>query len=297
MKKPQGKLNRKAKENLTAYAFILPDFLGLILFIVIPIAFAFYISLFNWNFANTKEFIGAQNYINMVLDVQWWAALLKTLKLTLMYVPSLFTIALILAVFINQVNGKKTSGLIKTSFLLPYAITSVIASCLWMFIFMEKKGFLNIFLKSIGIAGQKFLGSTDQAMACIVIVLLWINLGYNIILFLSAIKDIPKDYNEAARIDGANKLQIFWNITFPMIKQTSVFVLITTTIASFQCLDLIMVMTSGGPASSTEVASLYIYTQSFNLLKAGYGSTLSVVLLLTLAVFAMIQLKFLGKRD
>ena len=233
----------------------------------------------------------------MVHDAQWWAALLRTLKLTLMYVPSLFTIALLLAVLISHINSKKKSSLIKTSFLLPYAITSVIASCLWMFIFMEKRGFLNIFLKTIGFAGQKFLGSTDQAMACIVIVLLWINLGYNIILFLSAIKDIPKDYIEAAWIDGASKLQIFWKITFPMIKQTSIFVLITTTIASFQCLDLIMVMTSGGPASSTEVASLYIYTQSFNLLKAGYGSTLSVVLLLILAAFAMLQLKFLGKRD
>jgi ABC-type sugar transport system permease subunit len=134
-------------------------------------------------------------------------------------------------------------------------------------------------------------------MGCIVIVLLWINLGYNIILFLSAIKDIPKDYLEAARIDGANRIQVFWRITFPLIKQTSIFVLITTTIASFQCLDLIMVMTSGGPASSTEVASLYIYMQSFSMLKAGYGSTLSVVLFLILAAFAMIQLKLISKRD
>ncbi len=297
MKKRNGKLNKKAKNNLIAYSFIMPDLFGLMVFIIIPILFAIYISLFKWNFANTKVFVGLQNYATMFQDQKWWMALLRTLKLSLMYVPSLFILALFLAVLISYVGNRRASGFIKTAFLLPYAITSVIASSLWMFIFMEKRGFLNVFLNAIGVEGQKFLGSTNQAMGCIVIVLLWINLGYNIILFLSAIKDIPKDYLEAARIDGASRIQVFWRITFPLIKQTSIFVLITTTIASFQCLDLIMVMTSGGPASSTEVASLYIYMQSFSMLKAGYGSTLSVVLFLILAAFAMVQLKLISKRD
>ena len=244
-----------------------------------------------------KEFIGLQNYITMFNDSKWWESLGKTLKLTAMYVPSLFILALFFAVLISYIDHKKSASMIKTSFLMPYAITSVIASCLWKFLLVEKRGFVNVFLKTFGLPVQKFLGSPDQAMACIVVVLLWINLGYNIILLLSAIKDIPKDYMEAARIDGANKFQIFWNITFPLIKQTSVFVLITTTIASFQCLDFIMVMTGGGPAETTEVAALYIYNQSFNLMKAGYASALSVVLFFVLAVFAVIQLKLINRKD
>lgn len=289
---------KRLKRNLIGYSFILPDLLGLTVFIIFPIIYAIYISLFNWNFANTKEFIGLQNYITMFHDTKWWDALLRTVKLTLMYVPALFGLALLVAVLISNIDHhKKSASMIKTSFLMPYAITSVIASALWMFLLVEKRGFVNVIIKMLGGKGQKFLGSSSQAMACIVVVLLWINLGYNIILFLSAIKDIPNDYNEAARIDGANAFDIFWNITFPLIKQTSVFILITTTIASFQCLDLIMVMTSGGPAGSTEVASLYIYNQSFNLMKAGYASALSVVLFIVLAVFALLQLKLIGKKD
>ena len=125
----------------------------------------------------------------------------------------------------------------------------------------------------------------------------WINLGYNIILFLSAIKDIPYSYYEAAKLDGANSWQTFWKITFPLLKPTSVFVLITSVIASFQCLDLIMVMTGGGPAKSTEVASLYIYKQSFEMMKAGYGAGLSVVMFLILTVLAVIMLKINGKEE
>lgn len=290
-------LKRTLKRNAVAYSFVLPDLIGLTVFIIIPIIYAIYISLFNWNFANVKEFIGLQNYITMFNDSKWWESLGKTLKLTAMYVPSLFILALFFAVLISYIDHKKSASMIKTSFLMPYAITSVIASCLWKFLLVEKRGFVNVFLKTFGLPVQKFLGSPDQAMACIVVVLLWINLGYNIILLLSAIKDIPKDYMEAARIDGANKFQIFWNITFPLIKQTSIFVLITTTIASFQCLDFIMVMTGGGPAETTEVAALYIYNQSFNLMKAGYASALSVVLFFVLAVFAVIQLKLINRKD
>lgn len=290
-------LKRTLKRNAVAYSFVLPDLIGLTVFIIIPIIYAIYISLFNWNFANVKEFIGLQNYITMFNDSKWWESLGKTLKLTAMYVPSLFILALFFAVLISYIDHKKSASMIKTSFLMPYAITSVIASCLWKFLLVEKRGFVNVFLKTFGLPVQKFLGSPDQAMACIVVVLLWINLGYNVILLLSAIKDIPKDYMEAARIDGANKFQIFWNITFPLIKQTSIFVLITTTIASFQCLDFIMVMTGGGPAETTEVAALYIYNQSFNLMKAGYASALSVVLFFVLAVFAVIQLKLINRKD
>ena len=121
--------------------------------------------------------------------------------------------------------------------------------------------------------------------------------GLNLLVMMSFYRSIPKEMMEAAKIDGANKFQIFRSITFPLIKQTSIFVLITTTIASFQCLDFIMVMTGGGPAESTEVAALYIYDQSFQLMKAGYASALSVVLFFALAVFAVVLLKLFNRKD
>ena len=279
--KQKGKISgKKMKQMLVTYTFVLPDFIGLLVFIIIPIIYSFYMSLYNWNFANIKEFIGLQNYVTMFSDSEWWQSLGRTFKLTLIYV-----------------KNEKAAGFVKTAFLLPYSITSVIASCLWMFLYMERSGFINVFLKAVGLKGEKFLGSTSQAMVCIAIVLIWINLGYNIILFLSAIKDIPYSYYEAAKLDGANSWQVFWKITFPLLKPTSVFVLITSVIASFQCLDLIMVMTGGGPAKSTEVASLYIYKQSFEMMKAGYGAGLSVVMFLILTVLAVIMLKINGKEE
>lgn len=292
LKQKAGK--RRRKEIITAYVFLLPDFIGLFLFVIVPILYAFYVSFFEWDLINEKVFIGFDNYIRMWRDSSWWRAMLRTLRLTLIYVPALFLSSLFFAVVISFIKTKSAS-FVKTAFLMPFAITSVIASTLWMFLFNEKRGYLNALLNAIGIKDQAFLGSDKQALLCIILVLLWINMGYNMILFLSAIKDIPGSYNEAATIDGANKWHIFRSITFPLIKQTSVFIIITTTIASFQVLDLIMVMTKGGPAKATEVGALYIYDRSFNMLEMGYGSALSVFLFLCLLVFSFIQLKITAK--
>ncbi len=287
---------RKRKKHLTAYAFILPDFIGLLLFVILPILYAFWISFYKWDFISDKVFVGFSNYQKMFRDKDWWDSLGRTVKLTLMYVPSLFVISLFLATVVSYIKSRAGS-FIKTSFLMPFAITSVIASTLWMFLFNEKRGYLNALLNLVGIPDQQYIGSDSQAMGSIVLVLLWINIGYNMVLFLSAIKDIPPSYQEAATLDGASKWQIFRYLTFPLIKQTSIFILITTTIASFQVLDLIMVMTKGGPAKATEVAALYIYNKSFQMMDMGYGSALSVVLFLILAVFSAIQLKLTGKEE
>ena len=166
-----------------------------------------------------------------------------------------------------------------------------------MFLYNEKRGYLNAAFKALGLSNQKFLGSGKQALVCIIVVLLWINLGYNMILFLSAIKDIPESYREAAILDGAGRWQVFRYITFPLIRQTSIFILVTTTIASFQVLDLIMVMTKGGPAKATEVGALYIYDRSFNMMEMGYGSALSVFLFFSLLVFSFVQMRLTSEEQ
>lgn len=287
---------RKRNEYLTAYLFIAPDLIGLIIFVILPIIFAAYTSFFKWDMVSERVFVGFDNYLRMFKDANWWRAMGRTLKLSVMYVPLLFGISLLVANFVNQIRGK-VAGLIKSAFLMTFAITAVIASTLWMFLFNEKRGYLNGILNLLGVEPQGFLGSTDQALFCIVAVLLWINIGYNMILFLSAIKEIPISYYEAATIDGASPWKTFWSITFPLIKKTSVFVLITTTIASFQVLDLILVMTKGGPARATEVGALYIYDRSFNMMEMGYGSTLSVCLFFILLVFSVIQMRLSADKD
>lgn len=287
---------RKRSEHLTAYLFIAPDLIGLIIFVILPILFAVYISFFKWDMVSERVFVGFDNYTRMFRDGNWWRAMGRTLKLTVIYVPLLFGLSLLVAALVSQIRSK-IAGFIKSAFLMTYAITAVIASTLWMFLFNEKRGYLNGILNMLGLDSQGFLGSTNQALFCIVVVLLWINIGYNMILFLSAIKEIPTSYYEAATIDGATPWKSFWTITFPLIKKTSVFVLITTTIASFQVLDLILVMTKGGPARATEVGALYIYDRSFNMMEMGYGSALSVCLFLILLVFSIIQMRLSADKE
>jgi multiple sugar transport system permease protein len=286
----QKRSRRKLIEAITAYCFIIPDFLGLVIFVIIPIVYAIVISFYQWDLISDKIFIGLDNYLRMFKDADWWMSLGRTLKLTLIYVPSLFAISLFLAVLVNSIKSRIDSA-IKTAILLPFAITSVIASTLWMFLYNEKRGYINGFLNLVGIPNQPFLGSQGQALVSIIIVLLWINIGYNTILFLSAIKEVPASYYESAMIDGANRWEVFRYIMFPLIKQTSIFILITTTIASFQVMDLIMVMTKGGPFKATEVGVLYIFDKSFNMLDMGYGSTLSIALFVILFVLSFIQSK------
>ncbi|WP_244342239.1 carbohydrate ABC transporter permease [[Clostridium] scindens] len=288
------KQNRRKNEIFTAYLFVLPDLIGLLIFVVVPIIFAVYISFHQWNLVSDKVFIGIDNYKKLFSDKEWWNSLLRTFKFTLIYVPTLFVLALLFANAINYLKGKLL-GFVRTAFLMPYAITSVIAATLWMFLYDEKRGYINAVLNVFGIPDLQYLGAKNQAMIAIIVVVVWINLGYNMILFLSAMKEIPYECIEAAKIDGAGKWKTFRHITFPLIQNTSVFILITSTIASFQMLDQIMVMTRGGPAKSTEVAVLYIYQQSFDFLNMGYASALSVVLFLILLVFSFVQMKFMMK--
>lgn len=283
-------LSRRRRETVAAAVFLGPDLIGLIVFVLLPIVFAIYVSFFSWNLISPMKFIGLENYQRLAGDAEWWASLGRTFQFALIYVPLLFALALGLAVAFTRLTSRAASAL-RSAYLLPFAVTSVIASTLWMFLYTEKTGYLNAFLNLLGIPDQPFIGSPTQAMVSIVVVVLWINLGYTSLLFFSAIKEIPASITEAARLDGATGWQTFWRITLPLIRPTSIFVIVTSTIAAFQILDIILVMTSGGPADATQVGALYIYQRSFERLEMGYGSALSVVMFLILLVISLVQLR------
>jgi multiple sugar transport system permease protein len=286
----------KRKESWTAYSFLLPNLLGLTVFIFVPMVYAFYVSLHDWNALSPKVFIGVENYKTLASDKEWWKSVYKTFVFTIIYVPLLYIFSLFFAVVLNRLN-RRFESLARTMFLLPFAITSVISAVIWMFLYDPRNGFINRLLGIFGIENQQFLGSTSQAMISIIVVILWINIGYNMMIFLASIKEIPKDYYEAAEIDGATGFKAFRFITFPLLKETSIFILVVTTIGSFQVFDQIMVMTKGGPANSTEVSVLYIYKQAFEFLNMGYASALAVVLFLIIFIVSLTQLKMYSKKD
>lgn len=288
--------SRRQRDSLAAAVFIGPDLVGLAVFVLLPIAFATYVSFFSWNLIGPMKFVGLANYQRLLADSDWWASLGRTLQFALIYVPTLFGTALALAVAFNALTGK-ASVILRSAYLLPFAVTSVIASTLWMFLYQEKTGYLNAFLNLLGIADQPFIGSPSQAMASVIVVVLWINLGYTSMLLFSAIKQVPAELLEAARLDGASGPRTFWSIVFPLIRPTSIFVVVTSTIAAFQILDIILVMTSGGPADATQVGALYIYKRSFERLEMGYGSALSVVMFAILLVISLVQLRLTRRNN
>ena len=288
--------SRRRRESRAAALFIGPDLIGLLVFVLLPIGFAIYVSFFSWNLISPMKFVGLANYQRMLTDTTWWLSLGRTLQFALIYVPVLFVIALALAVGFTKLAGRG-SGMLRSAYLLPFAVTSVIASTLWMFLYQEKTGYINAFLNLLGIPDQPFIGSPDQAMVSIVVVVIWINLGYTSMLLFSAIKQISASVVEAARLDGASGWQTFWSITFPLIRPTSIFVVVTSTIAAFQVLDIILVMTSGGPANATQVGVLYIYKTSFQQLQMGYGSALSVVMFVILLVISLVQLRLTRRNN
>lgn len=283
-------LTRRRRESLAAALFIGPDLIGLLVFVLLPIAFAIYVSFFDWNLIAPMKFAGLANYRRMFADSDWWLSLARTLQFALIYVPILFALSLGMAVAFTKMVGR-ASAVLRSAYLLPFAITSVIASTLWMFLYNEKNGYLNALLNLLGIPDQQYIGSQSQAMASVVAVVLWINLGYTSLLFFSAIKEIPVSIREAARLDGAGGWQTFWRITLPLVRPTAIFVIVTSTIAAFQILDIILVMTKGGPADATQVGVLYIYQRSFERLEMGYGSALSVVMFMILLVISLVQLR------
>lgn len=285
---------RKRQEWATAYAFLLPDTVGLFVFVFLPILYALYVSLHRWNAFSPRTFIGLDNYAALLQDSQWWHSLERTILFSSVYVPLLFVSALGTAVLVNAL-ARKTANVVRTMILMPFAITSVISAIIGVFLMDPRIGLINKLLRQAGFAAQPFLGSPTQAIYCIVAILLWINLGYNMVIFLASIKDIPRDYYEAANLDGANAWQTFRHITFPLLRGTSTFILIVTLIGSFQVLDQIMVMTKGGPINSTQVSAYYIYKVAFEQLNMGYSSALAFALFLIIFFLSLIQLKLLTR--
>lgn len=289
MRKRKRISKAKRKEELTAYIMLLPNIIGLSVFLIFPIIGAFYISLHNWNGMSAMEFVGINNYIKLFKDEKFYRTLVITLKYAVMYVTAVFCISLGLAMLLNSFRGKKQT-VFRTLFFMPYAISTVIAALIWSFMYDPMRGYINQILQFFGGEKQQFLASTDQALVSVVVVAVWLVIGYNTIIFLSGIMDIPVTYIEAAKIDGAGKLKTFFCIIMPLLKETIVFVVITTTIGSFQAFDLIKVMTNGGPALATNTTVYYIYRQAFEVNKMGYASAISFVLFIIIMILTFLQL-------
>lgn len=282
-----------SRESTWGYIFVLPLLIGFCIFMVYPLISSLYLSFTDSNGINTPNFVGIENYITLIHDKEFRDSLVHTLVYVIGTVPVGVFLSLVLA---NVLNSKiKGTNFFRTAYMIPYITSMVAVATVWKWLFNTEYGVINSVLGFLGAFEPPWLTKEGWAMFSLIIVGIWKNLGYNMILYIAGLQNISESIYEAAEIDGANAFQKFFNIKIPMLRNTTIFVTIMATIGSFQVFDLVYVMTDGGPANSTSVIVYYIYQNSFLFFKQGYASAIAYVLFIIILIITGIQF-FLNNR-
>lgn len=278
--------NERRRESVAGYCLIAPELLGILLLGVFPLLFSLYLSFTHWNMVGGVEsitFVGLDNYKTMLQDDKFYKALGNNLKFSFVAVPVGMAIALLISVVIHSMVYFKE--FFKVALFIPYISTIVAVAAVWGALFHPSKGPINQWLMKLGVENPpKWLVDPDYALVAIIMIAVWANLGYKIVIYLAGLSNIPQDLYEASEIDGANKLQQFWKITIPMLTPTIFFLSITTMIASFKVFDLVKFLTDGGPNNATNVLVYYLYEEGFINFRMGYASALSWALFIIIAL-------------
>ena len=278
--------------NRWGIVFILPQLISLVCLGIIPIVIAFVLSFFDWNGFSAPVFTGFQNFKAVFTDPDTGIAIKNTLVYSVIYVPCSIVLSLGLAMLLNKAWGKM---FYRAVFFLPQIVTSVGIAVVWSWIYQPQFGILNMILRFFGIEGNEWLRDPSTAMGAVIVMSIWSGLGYNIVLFLAGLQNVPRTYVEAAKIDGANERQVFFNITVPLISPTTLLVTITTMINAFQVFDQMFLLTSGGPAKKTYTMAIHIYQTAFKSYELGKASTAALILFFVVVAVSVIQFKLSDK--
>lgn len=281
------------RDWFAAFAFLLPNLISIGLFTLIPVVAGFFLSFTSWDMLSDPEWVGLKNYQDILKDRQFWNALRNTSIYTLIVIPGGLAVSMLLALALN--SKIKGTAIYQAIFFLPYVSSTVAIALVWKWIYHPDYGVLNSMLRAVGLPGVDWLTNPSMALVSVAIVQIWQTAGYNMVLLLAGLRAIPKDYYEAARIDGASPWTIFWSITVPLLMPTIFFVTTISIIASFQVFNLIFVMTGGGPGNATKVFVFYVWENGFNFFKMGYASALAYILFVIILAITLIQARFLGR--
>jgi multiple sugar transport system permease protein len=283
------RLSRKAvsesQQRWAAAAFLLPDTLGLLIFVGVPIVLALSMGFFRVSGFGDYSFIGLSNYQRLFADDQFIQSMLRTGLFAIILVPSTYLCSLALALLMQREMPLR--GIMRSLLFMPHVVSVVVVGTVWRFLLAGKVGVVNQAISSLGLEPQSWLGNPRLALLAVILICVWLEMGFYMIIFIAGLEEIPRDYYEAAKIDGANPWQRFWGITMPLLRPTSFFVIvvnIAAAIAGGQVVDLTIAMTSGGPAKSTTLATYYVYQQAFEIGDYGYAAAAASVVVLALVV-------------
>jgi multiple sugar transport system permease protein len=281
----------KGKEALNFYLFILPWALGFLAFTLGPIIASFVLGFMEYDLASPARFIGLDNFKELFQDPLFYTSLYNTLYIVVLAVPLGMIAAFIMALLLNQkVHGQ---AIYRTLYYIPAIVPVVASAALWLYVLQPQWGLLNALLEAVGIPGPTWLASEVWSKPAIIMMMVW-GSGGNMIIYLAGLQDIPKEYYEAAQIDGANSFKQFLHITLPLMTPTIFFTLIMGIINTFQVFSSIFVLTDGmgGPVNSTLVYLIYLYRNAFSFFRIGYASAMAWVLFVIILVLTIINFQF-----
>ncbi len=278
----------KGQRYLWAFLLAFPALVGLVLFHYWPIYETARISLNDYNlFTREMEWVGLEHYQTALADNALQQSAVTTIKFFALQVPLQMLLALGLALLVKQ-PGRGVS-ILRTVILLPAVTSMVVASTVWGMMYHPSNGLINSILQSIGLPAQPFLTSPNQALPSIAVITIWKEVGLYMLFFLAGLMNISNEYYDAAKVDGANSWQILRHITIPLLRRTTLFVLITSTVSAFKVFVPIKILTAGGPLNSTRVIVLYLFDLAFKFNRFGYATAVGVLLALTLLIISIIQ--------
>lgn len=285
----------RMRETLVSYAFLAPALIFFFLFVIYPMVTGVVTSFFDYSIRKF-EFIGLENYIRLFGDKIFLKSLRNTLVIVVGSVPVVVLFSLFVSLTIYQKNSKIRS-FFRGIFYLPVVTGTVAVTVVWKWIYDPMNGILNYLLQSAGVIDEPimWLGDKQWAIWAIILILLTTSVGQPIILYVSALGNIPQSYVEAAEVDGANRWQVLKNIKWPCLMPTTLYIVVITTINSFQCFSLIQLLTSGGPNYSTSTIMYLVYEKAFKLTQFGYANAMGVLLAVIIGIISLLQFKFLGK--
>ena len=280
-------MSLRQRDQLTGYLFVAPQLFGIAAFVVLPLCLVIWFSLQNWNvLSGTTTFAGADNYRKLLADPQIGqvaqATAIFSVGLVLFNIP----LALLLAVLLNRKG--RAIPFFRTVFFTPVVISIVAWAIVWQFLLQDNGG-VNGLLSIVGITGPNWLQNGPTAMLAVIVVQVFKNVGLNMVLFLAGLQGVPRELQEAARVDGAGAWRVFRSIVLPLISPTILLTVIITIVGSLQVFAQVAVLTAGGPGLSTTVLVYYLYQQAFQFHDFGYGSTLAIVLFVVVLILTIIQ--------
>lgn len=286
----------QARRNfLWGLFFTSPAIIGLLVFVAYPLFMSLYYSFTTYSLFGSYKWIGLTNYTDLFTDDNWWTSLYNTVYILIFSVPLGIVLALVLALLLNFKT--RIIAVYRTIFYLPSIIPIVAAAVVWSYVLNPQYGVLNNMLRVIGIDGPGWLSSPYWSKTALIIISLW-GVGNLMIILLAGLQDVPRDLNDAARVDGAGAVSRFFNVTLPFLSPHLLFALVTGLIAGFQYFTPVFVLTrgDGGPAGSTLIAGLYLYQNAFRFFKVGYASAMAWVLFAIILILTIIVFRIAAKR-